>query len=136
MKATAAIHYDRSGSPIGAEETKERRSLSFCVCVFCAAEMFWTYFPLTHLMVGGGSPTALHGTTMSFIQGVVTVPLKVRILAGAGSSKTQQTTFKSKYNQKKPIYRCERETRSFYEKLGVIFFNVQTLNLRQKLVYL
>lgn len=34
-------------------------------------------------MVGGGSPTALHGNTMSFIQGVVTVPLKVRILAGA-----------------------------------------------------
>lgn len=42
-----------------------------------------TYFPLSHLMVGGGSPTALHGKTMSFIQGVVTVPLKVRILAGA-----------------------------------------------------
>lgn len=34
-------------------------------------------------MVGGGSPTALQGRTMSFIQGVVTVLLKVRILAGA-----------------------------------------------------
>ena len=41
------------------------------------------YFPLSHLMVGGGSPTALQGRTMSFIQGVVTVPLKVRIRAGA-----------------------------------------------------
>lgn len=50
-----------------------------------ALEASWneTYFPLSHLMVGGGSPTALHGKTMSFIQGVVTVPLKVRILAGA-----------------------------------------------------
>lgn len=38
-------------------------------------------------MVGGGSPTALHGKTMSFIQGVVTVPLKVKILAGAKSNR-------------------------------------------------
>lgn len=42
-----------------------------------------TYFPFSHLMVGGGSPTALQGRTMSLIQGVVTVPLNVRILAGA-----------------------------------------------------
>lgn len=42
-----------------------------------------THLPLIHLIVGGSSPTALHGRTMSFIQGVVTVPLKVRILAGA-----------------------------------------------------
>lgn len=45
-----------------------------------------THLPLIHLIVGGGSPTALHGRTMSFIQGVVTVPLKVRILAGAKNS--------------------------------------------------
>lgn len=49
-----------------------------------------THLPLIHLIVGGWSPTALHGRRMSFIQGVVTVPLKVRILAGA---KTVQTTF-------------------------------------------
>ena len=42
-------------------------------------------------MVGGGSPTALHGSRMSFIQGVVTVPLKVRILAGAEGDKDIQT---------------------------------------------
>lgn len=42
-----------------------------------------THLPLSHLIVGGSSPTALHGRTISFIQGVVTVPLKVRILAGA-----------------------------------------------------
>lgn len=49
-----------------------------------------TYFPLSHLMVGGGSPTALHGNTMSFIQGVVTVPLNVRILAGAATHTDKQ----------------------------------------------
>lgn len=34
-------------------------------------------------MVGGGSPTALQGRMMSLIHGVVTVPLNVRIRAGA-----------------------------------------------------
>lgn len=58
-----------------------------CLCV--------TYFPLSHLMVGGGSPTALQGKTMSFIQGVVTVPLKVRILAGAESNKKKQKPLKN-----------------------------------------
>lgn len=43
-----------------------------------------SHLPFSHLMVGGGSPTALQGSTMSFIQGVVTVPLNVRILEGAG----------------------------------------------------
>lgn len=38
----------------------------------------------------GGSPTALQGRTMSFIQGVVTVPLKVRILAGAARRQTHK----------------------------------------------
>lgn len=42
------------------------------------------YLSFIHLTVGAGSPTALQGRTMSFIQGVVTVPLNVRILAGAG----------------------------------------------------
>lgn len=37
-------------------------------------------------MVGDGSPTALQGSTMSLIQGVVTVLLKVRIRAGAVKS--------------------------------------------------
>lgn len=45
-----------------------------------------THLPLIHLIVGRGFPTAVHGRTMSFIQGVVTVPLKVRILAGAKNS--------------------------------------------------
>lgn len=96
VEATAAVHCDRRGGPVGAGETKRRTSLRFYknACFVCssAAEMFWTYFPLSHLMVGRGSPTALHGTTMSFIQGVVTVPLKVKILAGAESSTTQQTS--------------------------------------------
>ena len=39
-------------------------------------------------MVGAGSPTALQGSTMSLIQGVVTVRLKVRIRAGAAPNKT------------------------------------------------
>lgn len=34
-------------------------------------------------MVGVGSPTELHGSRTSFIHGVVTVPPKDRILAGA-----------------------------------------------------
>lgn len=42
-----------------------------------------TYISFSHLMVGDGSPTALQGSTMSLIQGVVTVLLKVRIRAGA-----------------------------------------------------
>lgn len=37
-------------------------------------------------MVGDGSPTALQGSTMSLIQGVVTVRLKVRIRAGAAKA--------------------------------------------------
>lgn len=40
---------------------------------------------LVHLMVGVGSPTELQGSRTSFIQGVVTVPLKDRILAGTGN---------------------------------------------------
>lgn len=36
-------------------------------------------------MVGVGSPTELQGSRTSFIQGVVTVPLKDRILAGTGN---------------------------------------------------
>lgn len=41
------------------------------------------YLSFIHLTVGAGSPTALQGRTISFIQGVVTVPLNVKILAGA-----------------------------------------------------
>lgn len=37
---------------------------------------------LVHLIVGAGSPTELQGRRTSFIQGVVTVPPKDRILAG------------------------------------------------------
>lgn len=43
---------------------------------------------LVHLMVGVGSPTELQGSRTSFIQGVVTVPPKDRILAGAGQRGT------------------------------------------------
>lgn len=39
-------------------------------------------------MPGDGSPTALQGNTMSLIQGVVTVLLKVRIRAGAAGKHT------------------------------------------------
>lgn len=44
------------------------------------------YLSFIHLTAGEGSPTALQGKTMSFIHGVVTVPLKVRIRAGAEES--------------------------------------------------
>lgn len=37
---------------------------------------------LVHLIVGAGSPTEPQGRRTSFIQGVVTVPPKDRILAG------------------------------------------------------
>lgn len=43
------------------------------------------YISFSHLMVGDGSPTALHGRTMSLIHGVVTVLLKVKIRAGAAT---------------------------------------------------
>lgn len=43
------------------------------------------YLSFIHLTAGEGSPTALQGKAMSFIHGVVTVPLKVRIRAGAGA---------------------------------------------------
>lgn len=43
------------------------------------------YLSFIHFTAGEGSPTALQGKAMSFIQGVVTVPLKVRIRAGAGA---------------------------------------------------
>lgn len=41
------------------------------------------YLSLVHLMAGTGSPTELHGSLTSFIHGVVTVPPKEMILAGA-----------------------------------------------------
>lgn len=42
---------------------------------------------LVHLIVGAGSPTELQGRRTSFIQGVVTVPPKDRILAGTAHIK-------------------------------------------------
>lgn len=42
-----------------------------------------THLSLVHLIVGVGSPTELHGSRTSFIHGVVTVPPKDSILAGA-----------------------------------------------------
>lgn len=50
------------------------RLLIVCLC---------TDISFSHLIVGDGSPTALHGSTMSLIHGVVTVLLKVKIRAGA-----------------------------------------------------
>lgn len=44
-----------------------------------------TKYDMEH-SIGEGSPTALQGKAMSFIHGVVTVPLKVRIRAGAGTT--------------------------------------------------
>lgn len=54
------------------------------------AEGLSVYLSFIHLTVGGGSPTALHGRIMSRIHGVVTVPLKVRILAGAAQHEPHQ----------------------------------------------
>lgn len=66
-------------------------SVTNCVlCYSCDPEGFVflsVYLSFIHLTVGGGSPTALQGRTMSRIQGVVTVPLKVRILEGAAQHK-------------------------------------------------
>lgn len=53
-----------------------------CLYLYC------THISFSHLMVGDGSPTALQGSTMSLIQGVVTVRLKVRIRAGAAKIHT------------------------------------------------
>lgn len=50
------------------------------------------YLSFIHFTAGDGSPTALHGKTMSFIHGVVTVPLNVRIRAGATTSKRRLFT--------------------------------------------
>lgn len=66
--------------------------MTVCVmCYICDLESFVTvicfYLSFIHFTVGGGSPTALQGRTMSRIQGVVTVPLKVRILAGAAQNR-------------------------------------------------
>lgn len=47
------------------------------------------YLSFIHFTAGEGSPTALQGKTMSFIHGVVTVPLKVRIRAGATTPKSR-----------------------------------------------
>lgn len=41
------------------------------------------HLSLVHFIAGVGSPTELQGSRTSFIQGVVTVPPKERILAGA-----------------------------------------------------
>lgn len=41
------------------------------------------YLSLVHFTVGAGSPTELHGSRTSFIQGVVTVPPNEMIFAGA-----------------------------------------------------
>lgn len=41
------------------------------------------HLSLVHFTAGAGSPTALHGSRTSFIQGVVTVPPKEMIFAGA-----------------------------------------------------
>lgn len=49
------------------------------------------YLSFIHLTVGAGSPTALQGRTISFIQGVVTVPLNVKILAGAEYKRARKT---------------------------------------------
>lgn len=42
-----------------------------------------THSSFSHFIAGGGSPTALQGSTISLIHGVVTVRLKVRTRAGA-----------------------------------------------------
>lgn len=42
-----------------------------------------THSSFSHLIAGDGSPTALQGSTISLIHGVVTVRLKVRTRAGA-----------------------------------------------------
>lgn len=59
------------------------------VFVFFCSYVYRTHISFSHLMVGDGSPTALQGSTMSLIQGVVTVLLKVRIRAGAANTNTQ-----------------------------------------------
>lgn len=45
-----------------------------------------THSSFSHLIAGDGSPTALQGSTISLIHGVVTVRLKVRTRAGAAKN--------------------------------------------------
>lgn len=47
------------------------------------AALKFTHLSFVHFIVGVGSPTELHGSRTSFIQGVVTVPPNERIFAGA-----------------------------------------------------
>lgn len=47
-----------------------------------------TYLSLVHFTAGAGSPTELQGSRTSFNQGVVTVPPKEMIFAGAIERRT------------------------------------------------
>lgn len=61
-----------------------------------------TYISFSHLIVGAGSPTALHGNTMSLIHGVVTVLLKVKIRAGAATHTCSCVTHAAKVSPQTP----------------------------------
>lgn len=54
------------------------------ISLLCNISEMDSHLSLVHFIVGVGSPTELHGSLTSFIQGVVTVPPKDRIFAGAG----------------------------------------------------
>lgn len=54
----------------------------YCLCDRALVLIESSHLSLVHFMVGAGSPTELQGRRTSFIQGVVTVPPKDRILAG------------------------------------------------------
>lgn len=52
--------------------------------------IFISHLSFVHFIVGVGSPTELHGSRTSFIQGVVTVPPNERIFAGARERRQQR----------------------------------------------
>lgn len=70
-----------SSLPGGAEHVSPTGLQPAAVPVPCYSTQ---YLSFVHLMAGTGSPTELQGSLTSFIQGVVTVPPKEMILAGAG----------------------------------------------------
>ena len=84
--------YPARASPgLEVAESAGREGQRFSLQLFCDACLWGspilegsrTYLSLVHFTAGAGSPTELQGSRTSLIQGVVTVPPKEMIFAGA-----------------------------------------------------